>query len=239
MGCSGCKTYKKAVNEELKKYFNSLKLNSAQEKEIKNLINQDLNKKTAELKNKHYIYREEDAKQASEEYKKIIKEKFNLENKPLTDDKSQEENENKYKNLKVNASIEMIWKMKESNIAKIYELSNNRIAVIKREHYDFKEELKIYSLNTFKLLLEIKFKEKTKNMVELKNKDLVRAMSSSIEFYKISGQKCELFQKIEEKEINIYFILGLMDGNLVPFNTNGIEIYSKKKMNINLYPKLI
>ena len=86
MGCSGCKTYKKAVNEELKKYFNSLKLNSAQEKEIKNLINQDLNKKTAELKNKHYIYREEDAKQASEEYKKIIKEKFNLENKPLTDD---------------------------------------------------------------------------------------------------------------------------------------------------------
>jgi len=70
MGCSGYKSYKKAVNDELKKYFNSVKLSSAQEKEIKNFINQDLNKKTAELKNNHYIYREVDAKQAAEEYKK-------------------------------------------------------------------------------------------------------------------------------------------------------------------------
>ena len=65
----------------------------------------------------------------------------------------------------------MILKMKESNIVKIYELSNNRIAVIKREMYRFKEEeIKIYSLNTFKLLFEIKFENETKCIVELKNK---------------------------------------------------------------------
>jgi hypothetical protein len=66
----------------------------------------------------------------------------------------------------------MINKMEESNIDKIYELSNNRIAVINREkYYPEEEELKIYSLNNYKLLSEFKFKECSKNIVELKNKD--------------------------------------------------------------------
>ena len=136
----------------------------------------------------------------------------------------------KDENLKIDAHIEMIWKMEESYISKIYELSNNRIAIIKREeYYSEEEELKIYSLNTFKLLSIIKFKGISQIIVELKNKDLVRSISSSLEFYKLSGQKYKLFQKIEEEKININSILGLMDGNFVSFNTNGIEIYSKEK----------
>ena len=132
--------------------------------------------------------------------------------------------------MKIDAHLEMIWKMKESIISKIYELSNNRIAIIKREEYcSEEEELKIYSLDTFKLISVTKFKGISQNIVELKNKDLVRSISSSLEFYKLSGQKYEFFQKIEEEKINIYSILGLMDGNLVSFNTNGIEIYSKEK----------
>ena len=181
MGCTAYQIKKKVGKIKLKKNFKIRKLSSV---EIKNIINQNLNKKTAQLKNNHDIYREDDVKFKAKEYKKINI-KLNLENKPLTDDKTQKERINKYENLKVDTPIEMILKMKESNIVKIYELSNNRIAVIKREMYDFKEEeIKIYSLNTFKLLFEIKFKEKTKNIVELKNKDLVRATSSSIEFYK-------------------------------------------------------
>ena len=127
---------------------------------------------------------------------------------------------NKDENLKIDARIEMIWKMEESNIGKIYELSNNRIAVIKIVNdFPVEEVLKIYSLNNFKLLSEIKFKEKTKNIVELKNKDLVRSFKtishkernsnwrifSSFEFYKlyswINGWKFNFFQYIWYRNI--------------------------------------
>ena len=251
MGCTGDKTYKQAVIEELRRYFHGLKLTSDQEKNIKNYINQDLNKRAAALDNYQYIYRDEDAKKTAEEYKRKIMEIFHVGNIPLTDYKStvgeynnnnntqnnntnnnnqtkdlnnntnnninnissnehlvestfdknkdiqKEENieenklknnpnfnkesqgedkneknniKNKDENLKIDAQIEMVWKMEESNIGKIYELSNNRIAVIKIEENDSKEEeLKIYSLDTFKLLSEIKFTEKSRNIVELKN----------------------------------------------------------------------
>ena len=81
--------------------------------------------------------------------------------------------------MEIDAHIEMVNKMEESYIDKIYELSNNRIAVIKIVKYFPQEEvLKIYSLKNFKLLSEIKLKEKTKNIVELKNKDLVRSFKT-------------------------------------------------------------
>jgi len=79
------------------------------------------------------------------------------------------------------------------------------------------------------LLSEIKLKEKTQDIVELKNKDLIRVLSSCLEFYKLYGKKYKLFQKIEEEKININSILGLMNGNLISFNAFGIEIYSKEK----------
>ena len=158
-----------------------------------------------------------------------IKNKSNF-NKETQENKNEKNNiKNKDENLKIDAHIEMINKIEENNIDKIYELSNNRIAVIKRKYYFEEEELKIYSLNNYKLLYEIKLKERSKNIVELKNKDLIRAISSSLEFYKLDGQKYKLFQKIEEEKININSILGLMNGNLISFNTYGIEIYSKEK----------
>ena len=308
MGCTGGKTYKEAVMEELKRYFHGLKLTSDQEKNIKNYISSDLNKRAAALDNYQYIYRDEDATKTAEEYKRKVMEIFHVGNIPLNDykptvgeynseknnannnnqsknlnntintnnpdknnitsnenlignnfdetnkiqrEENKEENKlktnsnfneiqedknennnikNKDENLKIDANIEMVWKMEESNIGKVYELSNNKIAVIKRVENDSEEEeLKIYSLDPFKFLSEIKFKEKSRNIIELKNGDLVRSIYSSLEFYKLNDQKYELFQKIGEEKINIYFFLELMDGNLVSFNTYGIEVYSKQK----------
>jgi len=85
MGCTGDKTYEQAVREELRRYFHGLKLSSDKEKEIKNFISQDLNKKAAALNNYQYIYREEDAKQTAEEIKRKVMERFHVGNIPLTD----------------------------------------------------------------------------------------------------------------------------------------------------------
>ncbi len=142
---------------------------------------------------------------------------------------------NKDKNLEIDVNYEMSLKMKESNIGNIYELSNNRIAILKKFYYnnmmninqkDLPRELKIYSLNTFKLLSTIKFKDDTSNIIELKNKDLVRKTNTSLEFYKLFAQNYEFFQKIENKS---NLILGLMNGNLASFYEEGIKIYSKEK----------
>ena len=72
MGCTGGKTYEQAVRDELKRYLHNFKLTSNQEKEIRNFINQDLTKKALALKNYQYIYRDEDAQQTAEDYKRII-----------------------------------------------------------------------------------------------------------------------------------------------------------------------
>ena len=195
--------------------------------------------------NENFIENNFDISKNIQKKENQIKNNSNFNKEAQEKDKNEKKNiKNKDKNLEIDAHIEMVNKMEESYIDKIYELSNNRIAVIKIVNdFPVEEVLKIYSLNNFKLLSEIKFKEKTKNIVELKNKDLVRSFKtisykernsnwrifSSFEFYKLYNQKYELFQKIEEETIDINYILGLMDGNLVSFNTYGIEIYSKEK----------
>ena len=78
MGCTGGKTYEEAVRDELKRYLHNFKLTSTQEKEIRNFINQDLTKKALALKNYQYIYRDEDAQQTAEDYKRIIMERFHV-----------------------------------------------------------------------------------------------------------------------------------------------------------------
>ena len=78
MGCTGGKTYEEAVREDLKRYFHNFKLTNTQDKEIWSFINQDLKKKAIALNNYQYIYRDEDAKQTAEDYKRIIKEKFGV-----------------------------------------------------------------------------------------------------------------------------------------------------------------
>ena len=78
MGCTGEKTYEQAVREELRRYLHGFNLPSYKEKEIRDYISQDLLKKAAALDNYQYIYREEDAKQTADDYKRLIKEKFNV-----------------------------------------------------------------------------------------------------------------------------------------------------------------
>ena len=103
MGCTGDKTYEEAVKEELRRYLHNFKLSNIQEKEIKNYISQDLTKKAIALNNYQYIYRDEDAKETAEEYKKLIMEKFHIgfsmyEQKP----KTEEEKNNNQNNTKTN-----------------------------------------------------------------------------------------------------------------------------------------
>ena len=119
------------------------------------------------------------------------------------------------------------YESESNDIKKIFELSNNRIAVQK------KDELKIYSYNTFKLLSIIK---NFGTFLELKNKDLVRRTYHNIEFYKLYGQKYELFQKIEEENY-INSICGLMNGNLVSYDNYSIKIYSNEKDEYKLISK--
>jgi hypothetical protein len=71
--------------------------------------------------------------------------------------------------LKVDNHLESSLKIKENNIINIFELLDNRIAVVT------KEGLKIYNVNNFKLISIIKLDiEKDDIFIELKNKDLVR-----------------------------------------------------------------
>ena len=78
MGCTGEKTYEQAVKEELRRYLHTLNISSNKEKEINNYISQDLTRKAAALNNYQYLYRDEDAKETAEEYKKMIMEVFNI-----------------------------------------------------------------------------------------------------------------------------------------------------------------
>ena len=80
MGCTGEKTYEQAVREELRRYLHTLNLSSDKEKEINNYISQDLSRKAAALNNYQYLYRDEDAKETAEEYKKTIMEVFHVGN---------------------------------------------------------------------------------------------------------------------------------------------------------------
>ena len=80
MGCTGEKTYEQAVREELRRYLHTLNLSSDKEKEINNYISQDLSRRAAALNNYQYLYRDEDAKETAEEYKKTIMEVFHVGN---------------------------------------------------------------------------------------------------------------------------------------------------------------
>ena len=109
MGCTGGKTYEQAVRDELKRYLHNFKLTSTQEKEIRNFINQDLTKRALALQNYQYIYRDEDAQQTAEDYKRIIMEKFHVglsiydQSAKIAEDNKQASQNNNDKNNKESA----------------------------------------------------------------------------------------------------------------------------------------
>ena len=150
----------------------------------------------------------------------------------LGDQKSNECNEEKSEILINNDSLEIILKLNErEQISQILELSNERIAI------NNKKELKIYSLNTFKLITKIDNNKKTYKYIELGNKDLARKSGSKIQFFQLSGKEYQLFQTIDEKE-KIRCLIKLKRGSfLLACNYESINIYGKEKNKYKLISK--
>ena len=134
----------------------------------------------------------------------------------------------------------------KTEIYKVYELSNKRIAILDNEE----KEMKIYSLKTGNLINKIT-QEYIRNIIELNNKDLVINSSSKIYLYKLlKDQNYELYQiideyeqktyttkryggflrikkRIDEKYYKLNSIYQLINGDLVSCNSYGIKIYKK------------
>ena len=117
-------------------------------------------------------------------------------------------NENNEKNLEAKYKIQIDQKKEE--IYKVYELSDNRLAV---ELNELNNSIKIYSLKTYKLITEINHDSIT-NSIELKNKDIAITDYEKVYFYKLSGNNYINYQKFEEKK-KIYEIYELKNENLV------------------------
>ena len=127
MGCTGEKTYEQAVKDKLRRYLHNYKLSNNQEKEIKNFISQDLTKKAAALNNYQYIYRDEDAQQTAEEYKKLIMEKFRVGDIKYEQQfpRIEEDKENKNNNINNNENNSINNKNNINNINNNINQSNN------------------------------------------------------------------------------------------------------------------
>ena len=128
-----------------------------------------------------------------------------------------------------NAQLEIAFKFEEKEkIVDVIELSNARIGI------KIRDEFKIYSLKTMKLLTKINDAGFNDKYIELANKDLARKSFSHIQFFKLSGNEYHLFQTIDEND-NINAIIKLMNGNLVlTCNDKSINIYGKEENEYNL-----
>ena len=137
-----------------------------------------------------------------------------------------------------------------TEIIRVYELSNERIAIIIENE---RAELKIYSLRTRKFINKISHEEPVKKFVELKNNDFVIYSLKKIYIYKLTNNNnYELYQTIDEyqqgtfkkkkkpmedwgkgttfREIyELNSIYELMNGNFISCNSYGIKIYKKNK----------
>ena len=110
-------------------------------------------------------------------------------------------------------------KKDDDEIYKIYELSDNRLAV------ELDKCIKIFSLKNFKLITEIN-NERIESSIELKNKDIALTNYYAVNFYKLSGNDYKFYQKISEKE-KIFNIYELKNENLIICIPHRINIYSK------------
>ena len=215
----------KEINE-----INKIK-NSFEEKEI------DKEKLIDNFKEERLIYHGDE-----ENEKEGMENKADEKKDPLNEsiEKSVEIDESKFQN-KFNMDFG-----DETEIYSICELSNNRIAILDSKN----NKVKIYSLQNFKLLTEIK-QDFIKNIIELNNNDLIINSDSKIYFYKLlQNQNYELYQTINEygkgrykirdhneikadqdDDYKLNSIYQLMNGDLISCNSNGINIYKKRKDN--------
>ena len=142
---------------------------------------------------------------------------------------NQEITEKKLSNKKSIISHQLRLKINYENpVININVLQNNRIGII------FYDSLIIYSLYTFleiSRIIPLLLKNKKgnedetqeayslKNIVELKNKDLVLWTLKIIFFYTLSGKNYKLYQTIDESNLIEYFyfddIIEMENGNLI------------------------
>ena len=126
-------------------------------------------------------------------------------------------NENKEINLEVKYKIQL--DKEKDEIFKVYELSDNRIAV------ELDKSIKIYSLKTYQLITELTHDE-INNSIELKNKDIAITDYNKVYFYKLSGNKYINYQKFEEDE-EIFEIYELKNENLILCPHRCLKIYKR------------
>ena len=132
--------------------------------------------------------------------------------------KIESEKDIKAKNLEVILKIK--FDEEKDEIYRIYEISDNRIAV------ELEKCLKIYSLKTFILLTEINH-DNIDNSIELKNKDIAICDYSVVSFYKFTENIYIYYQKIKDEKI--FEIYELKNENLILCISHGLNIYSKDK----------
>ena len=163
-------------------------------------------------------------------------------------------NGNKKLKDKNNISFQLMTQIESIKVEKMKELSNNRIGILLKPNYgkssrlDFNIEepktpktlvepqsLLIYSLNTFKEIYKINSDKEIFDIIELKNHDLVLNLINSINIYKLSEKKYELFQTItinNNKSTNYLSLYELINGNLISYHFNELNIYHKKDLYI-------
>jgi hypothetical protein len=78
MGCSAVKSFEDEVRNEVFRYINALNIAPESKEMYKQIINEDLKKKSAAFKSYHYEYKEEDKNKVVQEYKEMIESKLNI-----------------------------------------------------------------------------------------------------------------------------------------------------------------
>lgn len=75
MGCTSVKSFEEEVRREIFAYINVLSVSPQQKEIYKQMINEDLKKKSAAFKSYHYEYKDEDKDKVVKEYKELLENK--------------------------------------------------------------------------------------------------------------------------------------------------------------------
>ena len=155
----------------------------------------------------------------NENYENLLKENGKKKEKEKKETYSKDGNNEKHFEVKFQINL----KKEKDEIYKVYELSDNRLAV------ELENSIKIYSLKTLQLLTEINH-DNVNNSMELKNQDIAIVSYRIVYFYKLSGNNYINYLKLEEKsQKRIYEIYELKNENLILCFRSGLEIYQKEK----------
>ena len=221
----------KKENNQKENEINKDEIKIEEEKKEFELEEDEIKKLAKGLKPKGKI--EEEKKEEEEIEEKKVEEEKEEEEEEIEEIKLKEEdmlnkNENEGKHLEI--KLKMHVDKEKGAIYKVYEISDNRIAVeLKNSIVIFSSQtiVKIYSLKTFQLITEINT-EGDNNSIELKNKDIAIVHDRTVHFYKLSGNNYINYLKLEEKK-HIYEIYELKNENLILCFHRCLKVYKKEK----------